>query len=47
MDRPQFLAQVHPTNQDLIACMVSMVPTFTTPEPQEEIEIVVNEKPEE
>jgi len=31
MDRPQLLAQAHPTNDDLIACMVSMVPTFTPP----------------
>ena len=29
MDSPQLLAQVHPTNKDLIACMVSLVPTFT------------------
>jgi uncharacterized protein with von Willebrand factor type A (vWA) domain len=27
--------------------MVSLVPTFTSPNPQEEIEIVENEKPEE
>jgi len=30
-----------------MACMVSLVPTFTPPNPQEEIEIVENEKPEE
>ena len=47
MDRPQLLAQPHPKYPDEIACMVSLVPTFVPPQPQEETEVVENEKPEE
>jgi hypothetical protein len=49
MDRPQLLAQPHPDHPNEIACLLSLVPTFIPPQPQEdqEIEIVDNEKPEE
>ena len=47
MDRPQLLAQPHPTRKDEIACLVSLVPTFVAPQPQEEVEVVENEKPQE
>jgi Mg-chelatase subunit ChlD len=47
MDRPQLLAQAHPDRPDEIACLVSLVPTFTPPNPQEEMEVVENERPEE
>ena len=48
MDRPQLLAQAHPDKPDEIACMISLVPTFVPPEPQDqEAEITEDEKPEE
>lgn len=33
MDHPQLLAQAHPEYPDEIACLVSLVPTFTPPDP--------------
>jgi hypothetical protein len=33
MDRPQLLAQPHPDRPDELACLVSLVPTFTPPNP--------------
>jgi hypothetical protein len=33
MDRPQLLAQPHPDRHDELACLVSLVPTFTPPKP--------------
>jgi hypothetical protein len=47
MDRPQLLAQAHPDKPDEIACMISLIPTFVPPNPQDELEIVENERPEE
>eukprot|EP00347_Sterkiella_histriomuscorum_P014103 403362158 len=47
MDKPLLLAQQSPKHPDEVACLVSLVPTFSPPNPQEEIEIVENERPEE
>lgn len=50
MDRPQLLAQPHPEHPDEIACLVSLVPTFVPPQPQDmldDFEVMEDEKPEE
>jgi hypothetical protein len=36
-----------PNHPDEVACLVSLVPSFTPINPYEEIEVVENEKPEE
>jgi len=43
------LAQPHPENPDLIACMMSILPTFLSSEESKDgfIEIVEDEKPDE
>ena len=45
MDKPQLIAQTSPDHPDEVACLVSLVPSFTPPNPQEEMEVVENEKP--
>eukprot|EP00347_Sterkiella_histriomuscorum_P005979 403354535 len=47
MGKPLLLAQQSPKHPDEVACLVSLVPTFSPPNPQEEIEILENERPEE
>jgi uncharacterized protein with von Willebrand factor type A (vWA) domain len=51
MDKPKLLYQECGENDKVnagkVACMLSLVPTFTPKEPQDEIEIVENERPEE
>ena len=48
MDRPQLLAQPCADYPDEIACLISLVPTFVPPEPQDvELETAENERPEE
>ena len=47
MDKPQLIAQTSPNHPDEVACLVSLVPSFTPPNPQEEMEVVENEKPDE
>lgn len=46
MSRPVLLAQESPETHE-VACLLSVCPTFIPPEPQEEFELVINERPEE
>jgi hypothetical protein len=48
MDKPILLVQSSDNHPEEVACLVSLVPTFVPPNPQDqEIEIVENERPEE